>query len=227
MSGDRYRVNNYVDPNLYPGMDTQFAYDGQRFQLLRPSAGMFSFSSQDNDVILPTLPNPILELVQFCYPVTDANLQRRLRFKDIIGASAPIDVQNVTWTVAHEEGRSLHRAVCPGGTYEGRQYVHHVYAAPNSHNKPKRIDRITVDGVLITSSEFSRYIEAATPDGPTFWPQRVVLKAFDDKGARAGKISFNIMAFSLNAEPPRQEVFSISTEGVERAWDDDLQQLVQ
>jgi hypothetical protein len=226
MSGDRYRVNNYVDPSLYPGMDTQFAYDGQRFQLLRPSAGTLSYCSQDNNDILMTLPNPILELIQFCYPVTDADFQRRLRLKDVVHAQAPVELQNIAWEAIRSDGRALHRAQFPGGTYEGRNYVHDVYTLPSSHDKPRRIDRITADGTRITSSEFSRYLEVATADGPAFWPQRIVLRAFDGNGIQAGKISFSITEFSMN-DPARQDVFTISTEGVEHVWDGDLKKYVR
>jgi hypothetical protein len=223
-AGDNYRINSYVDPAKYPGMDTQVAYNGERFQLLRLSASTLSYSVRDSASLLPILPNPLLELLQFRYPVTDENSPYRLRLKDIVKDKIPDAFWNVEWVSVKEKHRILERAEFPGGTYEGQEYVHAVYAVPGSRNKPVRIDRVTARGP-VTSAEFSHYFRVDTADGPSFWPRRVVLKAFDVEGEQVGKISFIITSFSLGAKIP-PETFTISLEAAERVWDDDRAEFV-
>ncbi len=223
-AGDAYKIVSFMDPSGYPGMDTQFAYDGQHFQMLHPGGRLLTYSAQDNATLLMTLPNPVLELIQFRYPESDENYATRLRLKDVIMDQTADEFWNVVWIEVAEEGRRLERAEFPGGTYEGREYVHHVFTAPGARNKPLRIDRVTDDGIL-TSTEFSHYLEVGTDDGPTFWPQHMVLRAFDEGGAEVAMLSYIITRFSLNA-PVARESFALSTVGVDRVWNDDGEQFV-
>lgn len=224
-AGDMYRLNSYMDPAKYPGMDSEFAYDGQHFQLLLKSGSVLTYSAQDNASVVIMLPNPLLELLQFRYPFTEANAGLRLRLKDVISDQIPEEFWNVNCVNVEENGQVLERAEFPGGTYQGQQYVHHVFTLPGSRNKPLRIDWVTTEAT-ISSAEFSHYFRVATTSGPTFWPRSVILRAFDSQGKRAAEMSFVITDFSVNAAIP-QEIFTISTVGVQTVWDDDLQMFVQ
>lgn len=225
-AGDMYRLKSYMDPAKYPGMDSQVAYDGQHFQLLLNSGSLLTFSAQDNASVVMMLPNPLLALLQFRYPLTDANAQFRLRLKDVINDVTPDEFWNVNWVIVEEAGRVFERAEFPGGTYEGQPYVHHVFVEPGTQNKLVRIDRVSSEGAVLTSAEFSHYVRIDTPTGPTFWPKSVILTTFDVQGNPVAKMSFVITELSLNAAIP-QEIFTISTVGVQTIWDDDLQMFVQ
>ena len=205
-------------------MQTEVAYDGRRFQLLR-SDGTLSYSGQDSAVILPVLPNPLLELLQFRYPLTDENFQFQLRLKDVRNDQVQKRFFDVKWASIEEGGRLLERAIFPGGTYEGRSYVHHVYAVPGRRHVPIRIERVTEHGVLMTAAEFSDYCQLDTPSGPTYWPQEVVLRAFGCEGSEVVKMSFVFSAIEADVEIP-EEVFVIGAQDAARVWDDDRREFV-
>lgn len=223
--GGNYRVNSYMEPDKYPGMDTQIAYNGEKFQMLRLSANTLSYSSQDQPGGVMSLPNPLLELIQFRYPVTDANAHLSQRFKDVTGDHVPPSFWNSAWTSVEEDLRMMDRVEYPGGRYEGRDYVHHVFAMPGARNLPVRIDRVTASGARITSSEFSQFEKIAAGNLATYWPQIAVLRAFEENGKEAGRMSFILKHLEVNAEFA-PEVFTIDTDGV-RVWDDELEEFVQ
>ena len=220
-TGDRYKIESFVDPTRYPGLNTEAAYDGERFSLRRQSANAVSHGSGDNAVLLPTLPNPLFELLQFRYPLTDDNLDMRLRFRDIQMDACPPGFWDVTWTSVRENGVELERASFPGGTYEGRDYLHHVYAVPGARRTPVRIERITVDGVRLTSSEFGHYFIVDGPNGPTQWPGSIMLRAFDAEGAEVGKMSYIVTDLFVNHDIPANAT-TVGTETARTIWDDDL-----
>ncbi len=225
-SGDRYRINNYFSPDEYPGMDIQFAYDGNQFYLYRPGARTLSFSNQDNARFM-SLPNPMLELVRFCYPLTDANAQDRLRFKDVAADAVPNALQTAVWESASlEDGSSVQMSTFKGGVYEGRKYVHHLYAAPGAHNRPMRMERVSEDGTM-TSTEFSDYFEVRAADGrSTHWPRVVVMRAFDDAtGSEVLTIKYRLSEFSLDGDIP-SSVFRIDSDVADQVWDDELEMFV-
>ncbi len=221
-TGDRYRIKSFVDPARYPGLNTEAAFDGEQFTMSREAGSAVSHGSGDNAVLLPTLPNPMFELLQFRYPVTDDNADLRLRFRDIQADAVPAAFWDVAWTPIEEDGVQLQRASFPGGTYEGRDYVHHLYAAPGAPRTPVRIERVASDGTTLTSSEFSHYSVIDTPHGPTYWPGTVVLRAFDADGDEVGEISYVISDLAVNHDIP-QAATTVDTETALSIWDDDLQ----
>lgn len=223
-AAERYRVSSYVDPARFPGMQTDVAYDGRRFQLLR-SDGTLSYSEHDHGTLLPVLSNPLLALLTFRYPLTDENYQFELRLKDVQSDQPPKGFFDVEWVNVEEGGRTLERAEFPGGTYEGRTYVHYVYALPGHRNAPVRIERVTTDGVVMTSAEFSDYCQVDSRNGPTCWPRQVVLRAMDSDGSEAVRITYEIDTLQVDAPIP-DEVFVIDPQAAARIWDDDRREFV-
>jgi len=217
-SGDRYRVDSYLDPSKMPGMSTQVAFDGQSFQLLLPN-GTLSLGRQDSRLILPILTNPLLELVQFRYPLTDENQQYQLRLKDFRQDSDPPGFFDVPWTSVNEDGRTLDRAVFPGGTFEGQHYVHHVYAPPGAHHLPIRIDRVAEE-FRVTSTEFSDYLQLESASGPVFLPRSVIMRAFDPAGEELLRISFTITQVQVDSAM-NPEAFLIDRSIARKIWDDE------
>lgn len=223
-AGDHYKVNSYLDPDKCPGMQTQVAYDGEKFQLLL-SNGTLSCSAHDNAGPLPVLLNPMLQLLQFRYPLTDQNYhQFEPRLKDVRTDATPPEFFNVDWVQVQEGDRLLERAVFPGGTHEEQAYVHHVYVVPGSRNMPVRIDRVTEHG-RVTSAEFSDYVRRDSVGGPSFWPQNVLLRAFDSSGAEVGRVSYALSDIAVDVAYS-QEAFAISPDSALRVWDDDRREFV-
>jgi len=221
-AGDRYKIESFVNPNKYPGLNTQVAFDGGTFYLSLEPGKLLSYGSQDHATLLPTLPNPLLQLVQFAYPETDDNSDLELHLKDVQNNAPPAAFWNVQWVAIVENGIDLEYAEFPGGSYEGQDYVHRVYAVPGARNKPFRIDRVTADGRKLTSCEFGNYFDVPAGSGETFWPRTVQMTAFDQTGTEAGHISFVLTDLSVNQAMPANS-FAISTAVVAQVWNDDLQ----
>lgn len=218
--GERYFIRSWAEPDKYPGVQTEVAWDGQQFQLLL-SSGTLSVSSVNSNALLPVLPNPLLELLQFRYPVTDQSYgtELELQWKDVQQDVVPAGFWRVKWAPVVESGQKLERATFPGGTYEGREYVHHVFVLEGARNRPVRIDRVGPEGRM-TSTEFSDYRRLDTASGPTFWPQKIVLRAFDHQGAPVGFISFVLTDLAVNVDFA-DEVFTIPPDRALSVWDDD------
>jgi hypothetical protein len=221
--GDRYRINSHADRQQFPGMHTEVAYDGSMFQLLL-STGTLIHSARESQGLLPVLPNPLLEVLQFRYPVTDTNRDSRLRLKDVCSDRVPADFFQREWAITEEGGRSFERAVFPGGIYDGQEYECHAYVTPGARNRPVRIDRVNAQRTL-TTSIFSDYLRVETPAGPTYWPQHVEIRAFDSQGREAVRMSYTISVLEVNADIA-PEVFVIDEANAARVWDDDRQEFV-
>ncbi|MCK6456540.1 MAG: hypothetical protein L6Q92_08430 [Phycisphaerae bacterium] len=221
---DRYRVNSYLDPAKLPGMQTEVAFDGFRFQLLL-SNGTLSYASRDHSTLLPVLQNPLLELLQFRYPLTDETRDTEIRLKDVVRDQVSPEFWAREWTTVEIGDRKLERAEFPGGRYEGHEYVHHVFAMPGQRSRPIRIDRVS-DRRLHTASEFLDYRQADSAAGPAWWPHRIILRAFSDEGETVGSITFVINYFRVDGTIP-DSTFRISPTHALRVWDDDARQFVR
>lgn len=224
-SGDHYLIDSQLDPDRFPEMQTRVAYDGQRFQLLL-SNGVLTTSAHESATIVTPVPNPLFELLQFRYALTDNNYQFELRLKDIQHDSIPDSFWNAEWTLLEDSGRALERAVFPGGVYEQRPYEFHVYVLAGERNRPIRIDRVAPDGRIYTSAAFSDYRRVDAVGGTGWWPHEVVLQAYDDQGQTAVKATYWLVSLGVDA-PVSEEVFTIRAACAERVWDDDQRQFVE
>lgn len=222
-TGNRYLVNSSADPIAYPGMQTQVAYDGGRFQLLR-SDGTLSRSKQEHTTLLPILPNPLFELLQFRFALTDDTYGRELRLKDIQDDCPSDEYFEVEWKIVEEAGNQFERAIFPGGKLEGKYYVHEVYVEPGIRDRPVRIDRVS-DGTKLTSALFEDYCRIDTCSGVAYWPQHVELRAFATDGTDAVRMSFCIFDMEVEADIPL-DVFTITEDSAERIWDDDRREFI-
>ncbi len=220
----RYRANSYVDPDRLPGWQTQVAYDGRRFQLLLPN-GVLSYSAQDSAAIVPGLPNPLLELLQFRYPLTDDTAHLSVQLKDVRGDQVPAEFFQVDWVRMQDGSRELERAVFPGGIFQGQSYVHHVYVLAGSRHMPVRIDRVS-EGRVVSSVEFSEYDRLDSAAGPTFWPRKVILRTFTSDGRPAAEIAYDLGQIAVDLELP-PEIFVIHSGSAPAGiWDDDRREFV-
>ncbi len=212
----RYLMVSHMDPAHMPWMQTEAAYDGAKFQLIGAD-GTLSLEPADSASILPALPNPLQQLLQFRYPITDANSDWEFRIQDVWNDQVPVSFWNVSWTLIEDAGLTRERAVFPGGVYEGRSYVHHVIAPATRRRTPVRIDRIDDQGMLLTSSEFTDYRRADTSAGAGYWPHRIVLKSYAEENVLAGQIAYTVTELAID-EPVLDNEFVIPENHAERVW---------
>ena len=219
-SGPRYRWESWVDPGKMPWMVVQVAYDGESYQFLLPDGTLSVSSAGDRRDAVPALPDPLLELVQVHYPLTDENAHLWLRFKNIQGCPPrDVDLSGAAWERVDANDGALEVASFPGGVYEGRRYTFRVYVPAESRHCIQAIERISEDGDRLTRTEFDDYRLVAAADGQCALPHSVVVSAYDSLGVEALRVSYRITHMELDAQVP-EGVFRI-TEGVQRVWDDD------
>ncbi len=225
--GDRYRVDSDMDPDNFPAMAAKIAYDGNRLQLLHMPSALMTVSWVDNNSLMPQLPNPLFELLQFRYVLSDESKHLRIRLKDIKADAVPAQFWNVAWTNVELDGLKLDKAEFPGGVMEGKSYSHHVYTAPEKHDQPVRIDRVGEEGIYTTTT-FEHYTKVASASGVMHWPMSIEMKAYDTStGKTAGEMSFLIQKLELD-NPIANEKFDIRSDTVvQRVWDDDLEKFIQ
>lgn len=230
MSGEKYRVDSFMDPAMYPGMSTILAYDGDQFQMLMGDSGILTVSSQDTDVAAMTLPNPIVEMLPFLSPLDDQSAVRRVRLKDLSSETRSVDsIARAGWEPI-EQGymavERLERTVLPGGVYRGIAYDHYVYATPGKRDRPIRIDRVMPDGKIWTSTEFSHYFEIVTDKGlVTYWPRHIEFKGYNSVGELGGQMSYAIIDLELN-QPIDKMVYTLDRKNL-LVWDEDEERYIE
>lgn len=226
-AGERYRVDSYLDESRFPGMNATIAYDGNRFQMLFKGDSLLILGGADNDALMQSLPNPLVELVQFLVPLTDESASRRVRFKDARTAAAEDTlVAAAAWDVVVDDRATLERTIMPGGTYEGLTYVHHIFVVPGERNRPIRIDRVE-EGTdqVISSASFSHYSRIQANGTAYDWPTRVRLIAYQD-GQREAEMSFVLHTIQIGVDIP-VDVFTIDFNEADTVWDDALEIFVK
>jgi hypothetical protein len=200
-SGDQWRLNSYADPALYPGMDTQIAWDGNKFQYFIPPAGLLSISTgelpQSNGVALPIL---LFSTLEHFIPPDDANPTFVPRLADVRQIASEKSHEEVQWTAVQVDGRAYERATYPGGVFQGTAYDHVVYVRPLLPSYPARIDRVNQEGQVLERMTFTGYDRFLTGDGSLmYWP--TVIKAEllkPDDGTVLAEMKFIIRVLKVN-----------------------------
>jgi hypothetical protein len=217
-SPPRYRLQSWADPQKLPWTIVQVAYDGERYQFLLPDGTLSVSAMGDRRGLVPALPDPLAELLQVHYPLTDENAHLSLRLTDLQQvAPQQVDFSGANWQMS---GNGLWEvAGFTGGVYEGREYTHRVYVPAQTREWIAAIERVGVSGEVLTRAEFSDYRLVPGAEGQYLMPHQVVLRAYDDSGQEALRVSYVFTAIELDTEIP-DATFRI-TEGVVRIWDDD------
>lgn len=220
-SGARWKMMSRMNPQGWPGMNTEAAYDGALLQCFRPDDGVLSISASGLDRSTGMqLPNPLVELVQFAFAENheDAPVHRSL--KEIGAAAADAATRRVEWTSPDADG--MRRATIPGGSFEGEEYVF-VIGASDDLSRPHWIERRLRSGSVVTRSTFEGYDVLA--EG---FPSRIFLEAFEPEcGSRRGAIEYRVSSFfrdSLASLP--EDEFTLDWGRAVAIWFDDPQHLL-
>lgn len=227
--GERYHYRSHVEGNSLTCYNGAVAFDGDHFQILFDDAKVLSVSSTDKAGVLGVLPNPILQLVQFRYPVDDRNDPVFVRLKDIRADQVGESFWNVTWTdfipPPNGPNRALKRAQFPGGVFEGEDYVQYVYVPAGSSHQLARIEWVTTTGRMFASVEFGDYLTSGTGVDQTCWPHSVVMTGYESDGTPALEMRYTLTDLFVNTEIPVEMFRIVPPEGA-KVWDDDAQAFV-
>lgn len=212
---DKWRIDSYLDPTKYPGMNTTLLYDGAQFAYQAHEMSVLSVQSGPAPASLGMmLLNPAFESIQFLFPLDQTNEGAQAQLADVKAVTANTTLGSVTWTPVLVNGKTLDRAEFPGSTYNGIVYTHHVYAKSNAHDRPLIIDRVDAAGGVITRTQLSHYDDVISPTGSnSAWPRNVTWQVFDpNDGGLVGEISMVIDGVSIN-QPTQiaQGVFDVAS----------------
>jgi len=199
--GARWRMNSFLDPAKFAGMQTDIAWDGTHFQYFRRDAGVLDVTAGPApEASGLSLPNPIFELLCYLQPVPDPEGGRQPRLTDIKAqASTAALLGSVPNTPVQRDRRTLSRTIFPGSTYQGRAYHHHVYSRPDKPGVPLEIERVDDQGTVITRSRFDGWDEYATPAGDAMvWPRSIRLEIMDTSGRTSIEMNFSIRSIDIN-----------------------------
>lgn len=224
--GERYHYRSQVENDNLTCYNGAVAFDGDQFQIFFGESRLLSVSSTDKAGVFGVLPNPILQLVQYRYPVSDQNDPVSVRLKDIRSDLVPESFWNVVWTNVPAPPNSPNRAMkvaqFPGSEYEGQDYVQNVFVPVGLGSQPARIELVTTSGRIFASIEFGDYITIGEGAEQTWWPRSVVMTGYESDGTPAIELRYTITALAVNAEIPVEE-FRIDPTEATKLWDDDAQ----
>lgn len=205
VDNSQYRINSHMDPNDYPGMNTDIAFDGTDFQYFERETGVLHITGgEPADGGSVTLPNPLFAPVEFLIPIHEDDPPGPIHIDDVRNATANASASGVTWTPVQLDGRSYERAVFPGSVYYGQDYDYHVLVYNGERHRPRRIERVADDGTVLSRTTLEHYKRIVQSDGTvTYWPQQVKMEAFDPVTNDAfGEKTFQIHTLKINEAVP-------------------------
>ena len=195
-----WRVNSFMDPVQYGGMNTVISWNGSQFQYLKNDTGVLDIATgvQPADTGM-ALPNPLFELLSFLEPAP--NHTRQLRLADVRQKANVSSLLNTQWTGVMRDGRTLHRAVFSGGaTDDGVAYEHRLYVRPERPGRPVEIERVDVQGNVLTHFRFDGWDRFITGDKAVmYWPRSVQMQIMNPATGRACiEMTFSIRSITIN-----------------------------
>jgi len=220
----KYRILSRLDSDVFSSIDTEVAFDGETFQLLRNDRSVLSFGSGDRDIGTVTLPNPFLAILSFLYPQDDATWEQAPKLQD---AALTEDVEqlisSVEWSPQLIDNRELDTASFPGAMMEGVPYTFRVGADTAVRSEPLRIDYVSTEtGNVIASIAFSHFRAADQGGEGQRWPRVVEFRAYQGNGDPLATLKYVVLELEIDQPYPGQ-AYWIDLNEADALWSDDLQ----
>lgn len=161
----KYRQDMYMEPARYTEVDTSIAFNGSEFQVHRRDLDSLAFGAGDQTMFGMGLPNPLTEVLQFLYPLTDDNWMHEIKLQTVQSDENLWDrVAGVEWD--QEAPSSAPIGYFAGGTLHGISYTYEVhFVAEGDLLLPIAIHKVTRGGTWM-STMLSDYFTA----GGQWWP---------------------------------------------------------
>lgn len=212
-NGANWRVSSDVDPGGVQGLVTDVAWNGSLFQYLDHQASMLSITTGSEPAAIGmALVNPLLELMQPQFPLTDSNENDTPRMAEVRQKAAATSLAGATWETVVVDGRTLERTILPGNSYESVAYVHHLFVRPGQRGRPIQIDRVSAQGQVITRATFDGYDRFTVGAATMYWPRNGGFQVRDPaSGDVEAEMSYAIRSIAVNESanlPPG--VFTLS-----------------
>ncbi len=218
---NRYRIDMLLDDTRFPDVDTVVAFNGALFQLHRRDESTLALSTTDQASFGAAIPDPLVESLQFLYPLIDAAPLTQLKLASIRQDEEIAErLFAVTWVSVDNDGAV---AVFPGGTLDGVSYVHRVrFRYVGSLLAPEIIERVEGERVLSKYS-VNTYTTQTVGQTMTVWPQTVSYRSYDEEGQVLAEFAFTIGSLTLDGTVS-EDLFTLDVAPA-IVWNADEQQI--
>ena len=228
--GKRYRIKCRTDEHLQFRTDLDVAFDGKHFYFFDRRSGVLSYRQRDELRNQTALPNPFFLPVDYLSSDDDECAFCAMHLPDFKFEHARWDDRARNLEVKsqrHDEstGSMVEELEMPGGKLDGRPFklrVRTVGASAAGAVQPTRIDRVTLDGKVMASINFSNFMPSALGQ----FPRNISVVTFDDNGNAALRVEFSVRTLEVN-EPLENNIFTINFEEAEGVWNSDERKFVK
>jgi len=221
--GDRYKMKCHTDDQLGFLKDVDVAYDGKRFYFLDRGSGTLSYQQQDVTKTTGALPNPLFLPVDFLSIDDDDCYSCALRWADLKSHSKRWDYRASGMKVKSQvkdetTGHTVTELEMPGGTKAKRAFKLRVRMAEtiDGETRPIRIDRVGLDGKVLTSMTFENF----APSDLGEFPRTITFEGFDEDSNVAARMVYTVNTLEIN-QPIENSTFAIAFNEAEGIWDSD------
>lgn len=214
--GAKYRQDMYMDPARYTEVDTSIAFNGFEFQVHRRDLDSLAFGTGDQTMFGMGLPNPLMEVLQFLYPLTDDNWMHEITLQAVQTDEDLWDrVAGVEWD--QQAPSSAPIGYFPGGTLHGISYTYEVhFVADGDLLLPIAIHMMTSGGTWM-STMLSDYFSASGQ----WWPGVIEHTVYDGMDVEE---EMTYVVTDFHAEPDFDDsIFTLDDSSVSFIWDADEQ----
>jgi hypothetical protein len=227
--GDRYRTKCHTDSHLGFLPDVDVAYDGKQMYYLNHASRTLSYQQHDISKTIGALPNPLFMPVDFLSIEDDDCPMCALRMADFKSYSArwekrASDSNVKSQTKDEGTGYGFTDLEMPGGSKGKRAFQIHVRTADTVEGnfRPIRLDRVGLDGKLMTSMTFDNFLPSALGE----FPRTINLDVFDLDSNLVVRMAYTVKTLEIN-EPIEKSIFVIGFDEADEVWDSDGSRFVK
>ena len=172
-----------MDPALYPGMNTEIAFNGEVYQYFTPDDGRLAmaFTGGDRRPLGMTLPNPLAGAAQFMVPFNAT--PNDIPFPVIRNAASGFDPHVASW-MQSADGESV-VGVFPGGSLDLLELEHHF--SYSGEGEPVVIEtRVAANDAVLTRITIDEFQAVAAAGVTHILPHVVTFDGIDPSTGQPG-----------------------------------------
>jgi hypothetical protein len=218
--GSMYRHEMYMDPTRYSDVDTVITYNNVHFQLLRRDLRTLGFMDDDQDVFGMGIANPLLEVLQFLYPMDDSNWMHEVKLQAIQADEQDFEDRASQAEWDPQSPMMAPVATFPGATLNGIEYDYRVqFVLQGSRLLPVAVNTV-VGGEVWMTLELSDFFTVSLGGGTTYWPGTIEQRVYGDESEILESFNWTIDDFDVSGAFS-SDIFTIGSSEFDVAWDAD------
>ncbi len=220
--GVMWRKASHLDSELYPGMNTEIAYDGSWYQYHMRESDVLSVSlGHDERMMGMTLLNPIFLFAQFLVPVDDTGSDVLL--DHVRTAAQEWTDPGIDWSEAGSPEAPAMRGVLPGDVAEGRPYDIDIVLPIDDPAAPIVMEMVAQDGAVMMRSTFAGFVFLDNAGVQERWPTHAVFEVLGETGESMLEMSMDIRNLRVGGPPAEDAGYSLDVDDISTVWFDEGQ----